>query len=69
MAELAERGLRRDLITRPKLLVLDESVSALDVSAQQAILGLLRALQDSFGLAHLFITTTSRSPGSSPTGC
>jgi oligopeptide transport system ATP-binding protein len=48
-------GIARAISTDPKLLILDEPISALDISVRSQILNLLEDLQESRGLAYLFI--------------
>lgn len=49
-------GIARTIAVQPKLIVCDESVSALDISVQAQVLNLLNSLKEEFGFTYIFIS-------------
>ena len=49
-------GIARTIAVQPKLIICDESVSALDISVQAQVLNLLNALKKDFGFTYIFIS-------------
>jgi len=49
-------GIARTIAVKPKLIICDESVSALDISVQAQVLNLLNELKEKFGFSYIFIS-------------
>ncbi|WP_418512727.1 ABC transporter ATP-binding protein [Corallibacter sp.] len=49
-------GIARTIALQPKIIICDESVSALDISVQAQVLNLLNALKENFGFTYIFIS-------------
>src|SRR5690606_36019481 len=49
-------GIARTIALQPKLIICDESVSALDISVQAQVLNLLNELKENFGFTYIFIS-------------
>ena len=49
-------GIARTIALQPKLIICDESVSALDISVQAQVLNLLNELKETFGFTYIFIS-------------
>ncbi len=49
-------GIARTIVVEPKLVICDESVSALDISVQAQVLNLLNELKNDFGFTYIFIS-------------
>jgi peptide/nickel transport system ATP-binding protein len=49
-------GIARTIAVQPKLIICDESVSALDISVQAQVLNLLNSLKEDFGFTYIFIS-------------
>ncbi len=49
-------GIARTIVIKPKLIICDESVSALDISLQAQVLNLLNELKEDFGFTYIFIS-------------
>ena len=49
-------GIARTIAVQPKVIICDESVSALDISVQAQVLNLLNELKDNFGFSYIFIS-------------
>ena len=49
-------GIARSVATKPKLIIADEPVSALDLSVQAQVLNYMKEIQKQFGMSYLFIS-------------